>query len=110
MIVIGDREILDGGDISVKQGLFQDVSSYTITFYVISGKSEHVLLSGGITDEAGYPVSISGGAGRISNEKGLITPFLDDLHNHFYCKLVTESSDGKENTYILKLNLEEITK
>lgn len=107
--LLDGQEVLDGGYISVEDGRqFEDVVSYTITLYVLSGNEEKVLLSNSVTDETENPVIIPGIVGRISGEEGTITSCKDDLRDNFYCKLVTESLDGQEDTYEMQLKMEEI--
>lgn len=107
LILTPTEEIFYGGDLEETPGEFDDITEYTMTFYVASGDEKNILMSNGATDETGSVIDISGSTGQRSGASLI----KDDtrLNNNLYCELKTTDLNGEKNEYQLQLTLTEIT-
>ena len=114
IIVLNDtEEIFNGGDLKVTDDFFNNITSYSTTFYIMSGDKKDVILSNNVVDMTGDTVNASGDLGQISGDSAIRRIKIDDtsdLKNILYFELTTKDRDGKENVYQLQLSLSEITK
>ena len=113
IILNGTEEIFAGGDLKVTGDFFNDITSYSTTFYIMAGDEKNVILSNGMVDMTGDTVNISGDLGQISGDSAIRRIKIDgtsDLKNILYFELTTKDMDGNENVYQLELSLTEITK
>ena len=109
----GTEETFSGGDLKVSDDFFDNITSYSTTFYIMSGGEKDVILSNGMVDMTGDTVNISGDLGQISGDSAIRRIKIDgtsDLKNILYFELTTKDMDGNENVYQLELSLTEITK
>ena len=113
IILNGTEETFSGGDLKVSDDFFDNIASYSTTFYIMAGDEKDVILSNGMVDMTGDTVNISGDLGQISGDSAIRRIKIDgtsDLKNIFYFELTTKDMDGNENVYQLELSLTEITK
>ena len=113
IILNGTEETFSGGDLKVSDDFFDNITSYSTTFYIMSGGEKDVILSNGTVDMTGDTVNISGDLGQISGDSAIRRIKIDgtsDLKNILYFELTTKDMDGNENVYQLELSLTEITK
>lgn len=113
IILNGTEETFSGGDLKVSDDFFDNITSYSTTFYIMSGGEKDVILSNGMVDMTGDTVNISGDLGQISGDSAIRRIKVDDtsdLENILYFELTTKDMNGKENVYQLQLPLSEITK
>ena len=118
IILNGTEETFSGGDLKVSDDFFDNITSYSTTFYIMAGDEKDVItydviLSNGMVDMTGDTVNISGDLGQISGDSAIRRIKIDgtsDLKNILYFELTTKDMDGNENVYQLELSLTEITK
>lgn len=113
IVLRGKEEIFTGGDLKVTSDLFADVTSYSTTFYILSGDEKDVILSNCIIDRTGGAVNAPSSLGKLSGESIIRRTKIDgasDLKNSLYFELATKDKNGKENVYSLQMSLTEITK
>ena len=113
IILNGTEEIFNGGDLKVTDDFFNNITSYSTTFYIMAGDEKDVILSNGMVDMTGDTVNVSGDLGQISGDSAIRRIKIDgtsDLKNILYFELTTKDMDGNENVYQLELSLTEITK
>ncbi len=112
IILNGTEEIFDGGDLKVTGDFPSDITSYSTTFYTMSGSEKDIILSNSMADMTGGMVKISGDLGQISGDSAIRRIKIDDvngLENNLYFDLITKNKDGEENVYQLQMFLTEIT-
>ena len=64
IIVLNDtEEIFNGGDLKVTDDFFNNITSYSTTFYIMSGDKKDVILSNNVVDMTGDTVNASGDLG-----------------------------------------------
>ena len=113
IVLNGTEEIFTGGDLKVTDDFFNNITSYSTTFYSMSGDKKDVILSNNVVDTTGDTVNVSSDLGQISGDSAIRRIKIDDtsdLKNILYFELTTKDRDGKENVYQLQLSLSEITK
>ena len=113
IILNGTEETFSGGDLKVTDDFFNNITSYSTTFYIMSGDKKDVILSNNVVDTTGDTVNVSSDLGQISGDSAIRRIKIDDtsdLKNILYFELTTKDRDGKENVYQLQLSLSEITK
>lgn len=113
IVLNGTEEIFTGGDLKVTDDFFNNITSYSTTFYIMSGDKKDVILSNNVVDMTGDTVNVSSDLGQISGDSAIRRIKIDDtsdLKNILYFELTTKDRDGKENVYQLQLSLSEITK
>lgn len=113
IVLNGTEEIFTGGDLKVTDDFFNNITSYSTTFYIMSGDKKDVILSNNVVDTTGDTVNVSSDLGQISGDSAIRRIKIDDtsdLKNILYFELTTKDRDGKENVYQLQLSLSEITK
>ena len=112
IVLNGTEEIFDGGDLKVTGDFPSDITSYSTTFYTMSGSEKDIILSNSMADMTGGMVKISGDLGQISGDSAIRRIKIDDvngLENNLYFDLITKNKDGEENVYQLQMFLTEIT-
>ena len=113
IVLNGSDEIFSGGDLKAADDCFLDITSYSTTFYTISGSEKNVILSNSVVDTTGGTVNVSGDLGQISGDSTLRRIKIDDtndLNGTLYFELTTKDKYGTENVYQLQMALTEITK
>ena len=113
IVLNGSEEIFSGGDLKAADDSFLDITSYSTTFYMISGSEKNVILSNSMVDTTGGTVNVSGDLGQISGNSTLRRIKIDDandLENTLYFELAAKDKNGKESVYQLQMSLTEITK
>lgn len=113
IILNGTEETFSGGDLKVSDDFFDNITSYSTTFYIMAGDEKDVILSNGMVDMTGDTVNVSGDLGQISGDSAIRRIKIDgtsDLKNILYFELTAKDMDGNENVYQLELSLTEITK
>jgi len=105
------EEVFDGGDLQITQsGVFEEVASYSTTFYMIADGERRIILSNSVVDQTGGTISIEGDLGKgagdgfiIGNKVGKI----DDLKENLWFELKTTDLNGNEEAYQVQLTLTE---
>ena len=113
IVLNGTEEIFTGGDLKVTDDFFNNITSYSTTFYIMSGDKKDVILSNNVVDTTGDTVNVSSDLGQISGDSAIRRIKIDDtsdLKNILYFELTAKDMDGNENVYQLELSLTEITK
>lgn len=108
----GTKELFAGGELKVSDDFFNNITSYSTAFYIMSGEEKDVILSNSVTDITGDTVSVSGKLGQISGDSSIRRIKIDDtddLKNLLFFELTAKDTDGKENVYQLQLSLTEVT-
>lgn len=97
----------------IQESFFNNIVSYTTTFYIDSDKGKEVILSKSVEDMTGGELNPPNDLGKTSGNNIIINSKIDDyddLNKNLYFELVTIDKDKKENIYQLQLTLSEITK
>lgn len=113
IVLNGTEETFVGGDMKVTGDFFADITSYSTTFYTMSGSEKDIILSNSVVDMTGGMVNVSGDLGQISGDSTLRRINIDDTNDFngtLYFELTTKDKYGKENVYQLQMALTEITK
>lgn len=103
------EETFYGGNLDVNQKEFNDITAYTMTFYIMSNNEKDVLLSNSVADMTGKTVKFSGETGKRSGGGIIIREQMDALQNQLYFELETTNLDGKKSHYSLQLTLIKVT-
>ena len=107
-IVLSDtEEVFDGGKLNViKTDLFDDIVSYTTTFYTLEDEAQRTLMSNSVVDFTGGTIHIEGDLGRISGDGFIIggkVKSIDELQQNLWFELKTTDLNGEEAVYQLQL-------
>ena len=108
----GTKELFVGGELKVTDDFFNNITSYSTAFYIMSGDEKDVILSNRVTDMTGDTVSVSDKLGQISGDstiRRIKIDDTDDLKNLLFFELTAKDTGGKENVYQLQLSLTEVT-
>ena len=112
IVLNGTEETFVGGDLKVTGDFFDDITSYSTTFYTMSGSEKDIILSNSVVDMTGGTVNVSSDLGQISGESTIRRINIDDandLENTLYFELAVKDKNGKESVYQLQMSLTEIT-
>lgn len=105
IVLNGTEETFTGGDLKVTDDLFANITSYSTTFYTMSGSEKDVIFSNSVVDMTGGTANISGDLGQVSGGSIIKIDDASDLKNILYFELTTKDKDGKENVYQLQLSI-----
>lgn len=109
LVTSAAEQICYGGDLSIKQDVFDDITAYSTTICVYSDDgSADVLLSNGVADKTGGTIGVSGEIGKVSGaifQADEIGRLIDNL----WFELRTTDINGEENTYQIQLDVTAIT-
>ena len=107
LITLEDKEmVFDGGNIEITQsGFFDEVVSYTSTFYMLTNGEQKVILSNTVISQTGDATSIDNDLGSISGEGilGNEVKSIDNLKDNIWFEFKTTDLNGKENIYQIQL-------
>ena len=111
-IILGEtEEVFDGGDLEVTQsGLFEEIASYSTTFYIFTNGERKNISSHTIIDQTGSSANLNGDIGKMSGEGCVISNMvknMDELKENFWFELKTTDFNGEENVYQIQLTLTE---
>ena len=110
-INLDDKEtVVDGGNIEITQSdYFNDIVSYTTTFYMLANGEQKVILSNTEINQTGEATTIDSDLGSISGEGilGNEVKSVDDLKENLWFELKTTDLNGTENVYQIQLVLTE---
>lgn len=109
IVLTSAEEIFYGGNLDVSQEKFNDITAYTMTFYIISDNKKDFLISNSVEDITGETINISSETGKCSGATINIREQIDELQNKLYFELETTNFDGKKSNYPLQLSLTKIT-
>ena len=105
------EEVFDGGKIEITQsGFFEEVASYSTTFYVLINGEQNIILSNSVIDQTGDAVSIDSDLGSISGEGVVIgngVENIDELSENLWFELKTTDLNGEEKLYQIQLTITE---
>ena len=106
-ITLEDKEaVFDGGSIEITQsGFFDEVASYTTTFYMLINGEQKVILSNTEINQTGEATTIGSDLGSISGE-GILgngVKSVDDLKDNLWFELKTMDLNSTENIYQIQL-------
>ena len=109
-IVLSDtEEVFDGGNLEITQyGVFDEVVSYSTTFYAFTNGKQNTILSNSVIDQTGETIHVSGDLGRVSGDPVTIgdkDKRIDELKENLWFELKTMDLNGKENIYQIQLTL-----
>ena len=110
-ITLEDKEaVFDGGSIEITQsGFFDEVASYTTTFYMLTNGEQKIILSNSEINQTGEATTIDSDLGSISGEGilGNEVNRVDDLKDNLWFELKTTDLNGTENVYQIQLTIVE---
>lgn len=105
------EEVFDGGDLQITQsGVFEEVASYSTTFYMIADGERRIILSNSVVDQTGGTISIEGDLGKGAGDGFIIgnkVKKIDDLKENLWFELKTTDLNGNEEVYQVQLTLTE---
>ena len=105
------EEVFDGGDLQITQsGVFEEVASYSTTFYMIADGERRIILSNSVVDQTGGTISIEGDLGKGAGDGFIIgnkVEKIDDLKENLWFELKTTDLNGNEEAYQVQLTLTE---
>ena len=109
-IILSDTEdVFDGGDLeATRSDVFENVASYSTTFYTLVNGEKRIILSNSVIDQTGGSIKIDGDLGRVSGD-GIIVggkaESVDALEESLWFELKTTDLNGDENVYQIQLDL-----
>lgn len=111
-IVLSDaEEVFDGGDLEVtRSDFFEEVASYSATFYTLRNGERSIILSNSVIDQTGGSINVSGDLGRVSGDgiiMGSKVENIDELRENLWFELKTTDLNSKENLYQVQLTIKE---
>lgn len=114
-IVLSDtEEVFDGGNLSViKTELFDEIVSYTATFYTLEDEAQRTLMSNSVVDFTGGMIHVEEDLGQMSGDGFIIggkVESIDELQENLWFKLKTTDLNGEEEVYKIQLTLSEQSK
>ena len=105
------EEVFDGGDLQITQsGVFEEVASYSTTFYMIADGERRIILSNSVVDQTGGTISIEGDLGKGAGDGFIIgnkVEKIDNLKENLWFELKTTDLNGNEEAYQVQLTLTE---
>ena len=105
------EEVFDGGDLQITQsGVFEEVASYSTTFYMIADGERRIILSNSVVDQPGETISIEGDLGKGAGDGFIIgnkVEKIDNLKENLWFELKTTDLNGNEEAYQVQLTLTE---
>ena len=105
------EEVFDGGDLQITQsGVFEEVASYSTTFYMIADGERRIILSNSVVDQTGGPISIECDLGKGAGDGFIIgnkVEKIDNLKENLWFELKTTDLNGNEEAYQVQLTLTE---
>lgn len=110
-ILLDEEELFDGGVLEVVQsGIFQNVTSYSASFYTLKNGKQKTILSNVVVAQDGSPVNIIGDLGSTSGGRVVSNKIkgADDLRENLWFELKTTDADGGESVYALQLTVYEV--
>ncbi len=107
-IVFSDtEEVFQGGYLETTQSdFFEDVASYSTTFYTITNGKRKTILSDRVIDQTGGSVDVNGELGSVSGEDvvfGNKISNIDELKENLWFELKTTDLNGEDNVYQIQL-------
>ncbi|MBP3479305.1 MAG: hypothetical protein J6K03_07475 [Oscillospiraceae bacterium] len=114
VIVLGaEEEVFYGGDLKINDTQsFANITSFSATFYTMTGEERRTLLSNSVIDQTGNTVNMSGDLGKTSGGNIILGSKVEteeELVRYLYFELVTTNKDGEEFVYQVPLTVTEIT-
>lgn len=111
-IILSDtEEVFDGGDLEVTQsGLFEEVASYSTTFYTFTNGERKTISSHTVIDQTGSSANLNGDIGKISGKNcviGRMVKNIEEWKENLWFELKTTDFNGEENVYQIQLTLTE---
>ena len=108
------EEVFDGGNLSViKTELFDEIVSYTATFYTLEDEAQRTLMSNSVVDFTGGMIHVEEDLGQMSGDGFIIggkVESIDELQENLWFELKTTDLNGEEEVYKIQLTLSEQTK
>ena len=105
------KEVFDGGNLHITQaGIFDQVTSYSATFYTKKDGVQRTLMSNSVVDQTGSTIHVEGDLGTMSGDGFIIggkVASIDELKENLWFELKTTDLHGKETAYHLRLILTE---
>lgn len=108
IVLTSTEEIFYGGNLEVNQEKFDDITAYSMTFYIMSDKGKGILISNCVEDMTGETLHVSGEIGKRSGDGIITRESIEELQNNLYFELETTNRSGENNNHQLQLTLKEI--
>lgn len=108
IVLSSAEEIFYGGDLEANQEKFDDITEYSMTFYVMTSNGKDILISNSVVDMTGGTIHISGDIGKRSGDGTIIRESTDELKNNLYFELETTNLGGETSNFQLQLSVVEI--
>ena len=113
IILDSEEEVFNGGKLELNQkDLFENVVSYSATFYTLKNDEQRIIMSNSVIDQTGDSVCIEGDLGKMSGESVLIgnkIESIEELSESLWFELKTIDPNGKETIYRVQMILTEIS-
>ena len=103
------EDVFNGGDLEITQlGVFEEIISYSTTFYTIRNGERRTILSNSVIDQTGGMVKVAGDLGRASGKDFIVdnkVENIEELIENLWFELETTDLNGKENVYQIQVTL-----
>ncbi len=113
-VILGeDEETFSGGTLQVNsKEFFDNVISYSTTFYILENGKKKTVMSNSLIDQTGGKINPDGDSlGKISGDdliSGYKTDNTEGLMNNLYFEINTVGVDGENKTHQLLMDVIEI--
>ena len=106
------KEVFDGGILGITQsGVFDEVDSYSTSFYIIKNGVKKNLHAKNVIDLTEGPSKIEGDLGKVSGNSSFGSFVYGDIkafRESLWFELKTTDFDGEENIYQIQLTVEQM--
>lgn len=108
IVIAPEEEIFDGGILEIKEDDLK-ISSYLVTFYIMSGNDKSVVMSNAIHDMTGGAVNMEGDLGKMSGKDFIVKKTYNGWDENLYCEMIITNLSGEQKEYQIPLELRKIT-
>lgn len=109
IILHSEEEVFNGGKLElIQKDLFENVVSYSATFYTLKNDEQRIIMSNSVINQTGDSICIEGDLGKMSGASVLIgnkIESIEELRENLWFELKIIDLSGKETIYQIQLNL-----
>lgn len=107
IVLNSTEEIIYGGNLEEKDGMFSDIVAFSVSLYIQSGDEKRILLSNSVEDMTGGTITVPDEIGKVSGDIINETE-IEELKNNLFLGLSTTNLNGEKKEYQLQLILTEV--
>ena len=110
-VVFSDQtDVFEGGSLALQQDVPEDVTAYTMTFYVNYKGERRTLMSNSVVDEAGGTLTFAENLGRLETDgEGSYLGWTEDwteyLEGNLFFELTLTDKSGEQRTYQIPMEV-----